>query len=107
MSRLEITPYDPFMAKITKIEDWDFPSLKVPAKAKNDLAARFLFVLALLGLLLGAWFLSHSVAEAKTIELKNCRTNKECGTLYLSSSQNYVQDQHIIKGCAGITHSSL
>ena len=68
-----------------------------PVRPQNDLGARFLFILAVLGLLLGAWLLSHpESAKAKTIELRDCRTNEECERIYCSGeAMNYVQDKSI------------
>lgn len=71
-----------------------------PVRPKNDTMTRFLFVLAVLGLLLGAWLWANpESAKAKTIELRDCRTNEECLRLYCEGNTGYVQDSALTKLC--------
>ncbi len=89
---------------------------KYRQRPQNDLGARFLFILAVLGLLLGAWLLSHpESAKAKTIELRDCMTNKcICDELtkgfgnYFDSYkpslwQNPTSKDEILAGCVNET----
>jgi len=83
--------------KINEIENFAYPSKDLPKK-KDDLVWRVLFLAVLFGL--GLWAALHAYpAEAKTIELKNCRTNAECLQLYCEGAPGYVRDEEIIAGC--------
>ena len=75
---------------------------KARKRPQNDLGARFLFVLAVLGLMLGAWLISHPVpAKAKTIELKDCMTNKcICDLLLAGDWQGHTQESEVLRVCA-------
>lgn len=39
------------------------------------------------------------VAKAQVLQLKNCRTNAECCSVYDANSEGHVQDNAITKGC--------
>lgn len=75
---------------------WDITAIEGRQKPKNDLWQRFAFIMALGLILLGAWAIANPVAKAKTIELRDCRTNAECLQIYCSGEAvNYVQDKSI------------
>lgn len=77
-------------------------------KPKNDTIARFLFILALFGLLMGAWLLSHpEPARAQVIELKDCRTNLECCRLAIERNTGYVREESVEAKCKKLNHPSL
>jgi len=68
------------------------------SEKKSDLLARVLFIAILAGLALWAALTAYP-AEAKTIELKKCRTNEECLRLYCEGAPNYVQDEKLTALC--------
>ena len=74
---------------------------KARKRPQNDLGARFLFVLVVLFFIFAIWVFKHPIAQAKTIELRDCRTNAECLQLYCAGGTGYVQDSSLTKLCHG------
>lgn len=92
--------YSMYMPHIREIESFEYPSnlkgYKPKRRRKNHGIFPALIVIILLGL--AFWAIS---AKAKTIELRDCMTNKcICDLILAGDWQKHTQEDSVISGCA-------